>query len=171
MTYLINLIFQLFLLNTLLGHRGNARLLDVDIIKSIFLYGNSLFDSPYFPRVILCDVPIREIAEIHRYTIQCALPINMLNEKIFIGLSFWFSYVILHNMISLIILIIEQFKNQRIAYVKRLKTLTNGASQDNLENITNYLSYHEIFLLCLISHKSSELQAMKTIETIFQDSK
>ena len=169
--YLINSILQLFLLNALLGHRGNAWLLDINIIKSIFLYGNPLFDSPYFPRVTLCDVPIREIAEIHRYTVQCALPINMLNEKIFIGLSFWFSYIILHNITSLIILIIEQFKHRRIAYVERLATLPKGSTQDNRENITNCLSYDGIFLLRLISHNSSELQAIKTIKTIFQDSK
>jgi hypothetical protein len=93
--YLINSILQLILLNALLGHRGNAWLLDIDIMKSIFRHGNPLLDSPYFPRVTLCDVPIREIAEIHRYTIQCALPINILNEKIFLALSFWFSYLIL----------------------------------------------------------------------------
>lgn len=98
--YLINSILQLILLNTLLGHRGNAWFLDIDIIKSILRYGSPLLDSPYFPRVTLCDVPIREIAEIHRYTVQCALPINILNEKIFLALSFWFSYLVLHNILG-----------------------------------------------------------------------
>ena len=103
--YLINSILQLVLLNLLLGHRGNAWFLDIDIMKSILRYGSPLLDSPYFPRVTLCDVPIREIAEIHRYTVQCALPVNILNEKIFLALSFWFSYVILHNIVSFVILI------------------------------------------------------------------
>ncbi|CAF2808142.1 unnamed protein product [Rotaria sp. Silwood2] len=170
--YLINSIFQLYLLNALLGHRGNAWFLDIDIMKSIFRYGNPLLDSPYFPRVTLCDVPIREIAIIHRYTLQCALPINMLNEKIFVALSFWFSYLILHNIISFIILIIQQFKNQRIKYIKRLTTFINGNKQDYIENFTvNYLTYDGIFLLRLISHNSSELQAMEMIKTMFENFK
>jgi hypothetical protein len=168
--YLINSILQLILLNILLGHRGNAWLLDIDIIKSIIRYGNPLLDSPYFPRVTLCDVPIREIAEIHRYTIQCVLPINILNEKIFLALSFWLSYLILHNIFSFFILIYQQFEYQRIQYIKRLTTLINGNKEDYIENFTrNYLTYDGIFLLRLISHNSSELQAMKIVQTIFED--
>jgi hypothetical protein len=170
--YLINSIFQLILLNTLLGHRGNAWFLDIDIMKSIFRYGNPLLDSPYFPRVTLCDVPIREIAEIHRYTIQCALPINILNEKIFLALSFWFSYLIIHNIISFIILIIEQFEQQRIKYIKRLTILMENNKQEYIKNFTNnYLSYDGIFLLRLISHNSSELQTMEILKNIFENYK
>jgi hypothetical protein len=170
--YLINSILQLFLLNTLLGHRGNAWFLDIDIMRSIFRHGNPLLDSPYFPRVTLCDVPIREIAEIHRYTVQCALPINILNEKIFLALSFWFSYLILHNILSFIILIFQQLQNQRIDYIKRLATMIKGNKQDYLDNFTvRYLTYDGVFLLRLISHNSSELQTMKIVETMFANYK
>jgi hypothetical protein len=170
--YLLNSILQLILLNLLLGHRGNAWFLDIDIMKSIFRHGNPLLDSPYFPRVTLCDVPIREIAEIHRYTIQCALPINILNEKIFLALSFWFSYLILHNIISFIILIIQQFEHQRIRYIKRLTTLIQGDKQKRIKNFTvDYLTYDGIFLLRLISHNSSELQTMEILKTIFENYK
>lgn len=171
--YLINSIFQLILLNTLLGHRGNAWFLDIDIMKSIFRHGNPLLDSPYFPRVTLCDVPIREIAEIHRYTVQCALPINILNEKIFLALSFWFSYLILHNLISFLVLIFEQFQNQRISYIKRLTLLIKDDNkQDYIENFTkNYLTYDGIFLLRLISHNSSELQTIEVLKTMFESYK
>ncbi|CAF3946813.1 unnamed protein product [Adineta steineri] len=166
--YLINSIFQLILLNLLLGHRGNAWFLDIDIMKSIFRYGNPLLDSPYFPRVTLCDVPIREIAEIHRYTVQCALPINILNEKIFLALSFWFSYLILHNIFSFIILIYQQFQRKRIEYIRRLTTLF-PVDKEYLENFTtNYLTYDGLFLLRLISHNSSESQTMDIVKNIFE---
>ncbi|CAF4747502.1 unnamed protein product [Rotaria sp. Silwood1] len=170
--YLINSILQLYLLNALLGHRGNAWFLDIDIMKSILRYGNPLLDSPYFPRVTLCDVPIREIAEIHRYTLQCALPINMLNEKIFLALSFWFSYVILYNIISFITLIIQQFESERIEYIKRLTTSMKDNDPEFIENFTvNYLSYDGIFILRLISHNSSDLQAIETIKAMFKNYK
>lgn len=170
--YLINSILQLILLNQLLGHRGNAWLLDIDIIKSILRYGNPLLDSPYFPRVSLCDVPIREIAEIHRYTIQCALPVNMLNEKIFLALSFWFSYLILHNLLSFLVLLYQQFQSQRLAYIRHLTSLIKGRKDEDIEEFTrDYLTFDGILILRLISHNSSELQAMEVLKRIFPHSK
>jgi len=168
--YLINSILQLILLNILLGHRGNAWLLDINIMKSIFRHGNPLLDSPYFPRVTLCDVPIREIAEIHRYTIQCALPINILNEKIFLALSFWFSYLILHNFFSFILLLFQQLPSQRLAYVRRLATLINSPSRESIDVFTKqYLNVDGIFLLRLISHNSSELQTMEVLKKLLNN--
>ena len=168
--YLINSILQLILLNILLGHRGNAWLLDIDIIKSIFRHGNPLLDSPYFPRISLCDVPIREIAEIHRYTIQCALPVNMLNEKIFLALSFWFSYMILHNLLSFLQLIYQQFQSQRLAYIRRLTTLIDRREDTYVDKFTrDYLTFDGIFLLRLISHNSSELQAMEVLKLLLRN--
>ena len=166
--YLLNSILQLFLLNILLGHRGNAWMLDIDIIRSIFRYGNPLLDSPYFPRVALCDVFIREISDIHRYTVQCALPFNILNEKIFLGLSFWFSYVVLHNLCSFVILIYQQLGSQRIAYVRRLTTMVRSNGDPKMEHFCwNYLTFDGLFLLRLISHNSSELRTVEVLQTMF----
>jgi innexin len=166
--YLINSIVQLFLLNALLGHRGHAWMLDIDIMRSIFRYGNPLLDSPYFPRVALCDIFIREISDIHRYTVQCALPINILNEKIFLGLSFWISYVVLHNLCSFVVLIYQQLASQRVAYVHRLTKMVHINGNQGMERFClNYLTFDGLFLLRLISHNSSELRTVEVLRTMF----
>lgn len=166
--YLINSIVQLVFLNVLLGHRGHSWLLNIDIIKSIALHGNPLLDSPYFPRVTLCDVPIREIAKIHRYTVQCTLPVNMLNEKIFIFLSFWLVYVILSNIINLISWIFEQRKSSRLTYIEHyLKWSTITFDQTvSKEELAEYFNSDVIFLLRLIGNNTSEIQATKLFDDL-----
>jgi hypothetical protein len=86
--YLSNSLGQLFLLNILLGHK-NFHLYGLEIIQNI-MQGKDASDSVYFPRVTMCDFKVRDVAQVHTYTVQCVLPINLFNEKVFI---FCFSFI------------------------------------------------------------------------------
>ncbi|KAK0424983.1 hypothetical protein QR680_008963 [Steinernema hermaphroditum] len=46
-------------------------------------------NSGLFPRVTLCDIDIRVPGQYQKYTMECTLPLNMLNEKIFVFLFFY----------------------------------------------------------------------------------
>lgn len=90
--YLANIIGQLFLLDQFLGidyHMYGAH------IVSRLIRGVDWTASDRFPRITLCSFQIRHQARVHDYVVQCALTINLFNEKIFIFLWFWFVFFII----------------------------------------------------------------------------
>lgn len=84
--YFLNAFGQLFLLNEFLGNK--FYLYGYESIAA-FVDGNDWTISPRFPRVTHCDIEIRQITNIQRWTLQCVIPINLYNEKIFLFMWFW----------------------------------------------------------------------------------
>ncbi|CAF0746441.1 unnamed protein product [Didymodactylos carnosus] len=177
MFYLTNSIVQFVLLNIFLGYK--KVMIDYSILETI-LAGNPLKDSYFFPRVTLCDLKIREIGIVHRYTIQCVLPVNMLNEKIFIILWFWFVYVMLDNIIEFLIIIKQVIdKRGKLQYIKRLCNINNGITdissgndepeQRIIQKFTfNYLMGDGLFIIRLLSKNVSEMVAADVVTNIFK---
>src|SRR6218665_2390095 len=95
--YLGNAVGQLYLLEYVLG---------VDYV----LYGFSALSkavrgeewrlSNSFPRVTLCSFQVRHQSRVHDYVVQCALTINLFNEKIFLILWFWYVFVATVTVVS-----------------------------------------------------------------------
>lgn len=79
--YLCNVFGQFVLLNSFIGRGYN--LWGWTALQSLWT-GAGWSDSPVFPRVSLCDFRVRRLANMHRYTVQCVLMINMFNEKIYL---------------------------------------------------------------------------------------
>ena len=122
--FLFNSLIQIFLLNAFLGN--DYHLFGFEIIGRL-LRGLDWGESKRFPRVTLCDFHIREIGITHRYTVQCVLPINLFNEKIFLILWFWILLLAAFNIgdfISWLLRIVRV--DSRSAYVRRKLAMNRG---------------------------------------------
>lgn len=98
MIYLSNVIGQLYLLNIFLGTDYN--MYGFKILKQIV--NKEPWDlSERFPRVTMCDFKIRVVGNVQAYLVQCTLPINLFNEKIFIVIWFWCVFVAVATSLSL----------------------------------------------------------------------
>jgi len=100
---LLNVTGQFFILNSFIG--STYRWWGIDVLNALLAgenwqvfwlkiefthFQSFLKDSPIFPRLTLCDVPIRRLGDTPRYTLQCHLRINTYNEKIY--LFIWLAF-------------------------------------------------------------------------------
>uniref|UniRef100_A0A183BXY0 Innexin n=1 Tax=Globodera pallida TaxID=36090 RepID=A0A183BXY0_GLOPA len=59
------------------------------------LGGRAWSDSGNFPRVTFCDIDVRTLGTVQRYTVQCILVINIFMEKVYLLLWLWYSLLLL----------------------------------------------------------------------------
>lgn len=169
--YLSNSIGQLFLLNILLGHE-NFHLYGVEIVQNI-LAGRDASDSVYFPRVTMCDFKVRDVAQVHTYTVQCVLPINLFNEKVFMFVWFWLAFVSFVNFYDLIAWILRCFfSNVRYQYIKyRIELMQQESHLRKFickDFVFRYLQQDGCMVLRLVAMNSSDLVCSELINELWR---
>lgn len=89
--YIANAFGQLFLLNIFMG-RG-FHLLGLEALHR-WWSGEDIHAMERFPRVTMCKFSIRTLGDNNQnYDVQCLLPINIFNEKVFLLIWFWLTFV------------------------------------------------------------------------------
>lgn len=164
--YLINAVGQLFLLNRFLGYEFHA--FGIHVIRHL-LGGGQWIGSERFPHVTMCDFRIRQNTNVHMYTVQCVLPINIFNEKVFVIVWFWLVIVALVTLLSMLywFTALVCMPNQ-MAVVKAHVTATLGEI-DRLE-ATNlrvfayrYLRRDGLFVLRLMEMNAGHLVTAEVV--------
>ena len=116
--YLVNLLAQLLVLDLFLG--TEYHLYGVQFVHDLVAGRWPLSTETRFPRVTLCDFELRRMGSDHPYTVQCVLPINLFNEKIYTFMWFWFALVALATAGSFVRwLWVVGLRFNRIHYVRR----------------------------------------------------
>ncbi len=167
--YITNVVGQLFLLNHFLGTKYH--LYGFDVLERL-VQGLELSVSDRFPRVTMCDFKIRLLGNVHRYTVQCALPVNLFNEKIFIFIWFWLIFVCAATAGSLLLWLWRAiYIPHQANYIKsRLIAMDKiSVSGDKLVKpfVKNYLRRDGIFLIRLVGKNASDLIAAELICGLF----
>jgi len=172
--YIINALGQLWLLNSFISNDTNKyQLYGVDVL--IAIWNKQQPDTRLFPRITLCDFQIREMQNVHDHTVQCALPINLFNEKIFIFLWFWCHLVALLSVVGLISLIWTLFTMNRVSYLKKYLRITGkirtGNSIDEKlirQFVNDYLRQDGVFALRLMAKNSNDCVTSEVIGALFE---
>jgi hypothetical protein len=133
--YIANVIGQLFLLNSVLGTRYNT--FGMEMLLSM-VADHDWRNAPVvaFPRVTMCDLKVRRLGNVHRYTVQCVLPINLYNEKMYIFLWFWMLFVATLTCLSFVVWLLRcLLRSDRIRYVKNHLKAAGRLQGDQLQPI------------------------------------
>jgi len=182
--FLINSLVQIFLLNAFLGNEYH--LFGFEVIGK-FMRGLDWGESKRFPRVTLCDFHIREVGIVHRYTVQCVLPINLFNEKIFLILWFWILLLAAFNIgdfISWLLRIIRV--DSRSSYVRRKLAMKMASKPPTTDERTSpepsksidkrmtkyfvreYLQEDGCFALRLLARNGQDIIVGEVIDKLFE---
>lgn len=170
---LANCIGQLFLLNKFLGF--DYHLYGVYVVQAM-ISGTEWSESPRFPRVTLCDFDIRRLGNVHRYTVQCVLTINLFNEMIYLVIWFWLVFVALVSVIGILLLLTRMiYKPDRTMYVEKhlvVDDVYNPESQRDkklLEKFVNeYLRQDGVLMLRLVGHNTNKVVINEFVCALFK---
>ncbi|KAH9524006.1 Innexin unc-7 [Bulinus truncatus] len=158
--YVANVITQFFLLNAFMGNWYN--MYGFEVIGGL-MSDHAWPDSPRFPKITLCDFEIRQLQNIQTHTVQCVLPINLFNEKIFIFLWFWFVFVASCTCGNFLFWIWRAlFRSNRVSYIKKyMKLLDQIKGEEDKQLIRKfadqYLRDDGVFILRLIARNTSDI--------------
>jgi hypothetical protein len=126
-------------------------------------------------RVTFCDFKIRNMADnIHQHSVQCALPINLLNEKFFILLWFWLiiiAVLTVYNFLRWAFLLLPAKRES--FFEKYLKVAgIYGQSKENRYDFTPFVSEYchldGAFVLTLIRRNTNFITLSKIVESLWK---
>jgi hypothetical protein len=163
--YLINAIGQLMLLDFFLD--TDFHLYGIDVMLRL-VTGRDWTKSERFPRVTLCNFQIRhQGTQFHKYIVQCVLPINLFNEKIFIFIWFWLVGLAICTAYSLLKWSIKTiFWQYQVSYIKRCLNSMNafkGQREALVQFTTKYLRRDGVFLVRLLSNNVGSLATAEVV--------
>jgi innexin len=169
--HLVNVVGQLFVLNTFLGQ--SFHLYGIDVLRALTA-GNDWTMSPRFPRVTMCDFKIRHLANVQRYTVQCVLPVNLFNEKIFLFVWFWLAFVAAITSASLLIWMLRVINRHR--YVKKHLCMMDSLSRvaDDVgdrataEFVQDYLRQDGVFIVHLVGHNTNAIAVTEFVYSLWE---
>ena len=170
-TYLANVVGQLFLLNAFLG--DDYHLYGFEVLRKL-VYGHDWGTSYRFPRVTLCDFYVRKLGNIQRHTVQCVLPINLFNEKIYIFVWFWFVFVAVITLINIVTWVCRSLiRKSKVNYVLHhlgsvVKNIPKEDRKFCREFVDNYLKQDGILVLRLVGTNANDLAVAEMIQKLWE---
>ncbi|KAG5447710.1 Innexin unc-9 [Clonorchis sinensis] len=150
------------MMQTFLGLRyDNYSFFGIAIARDI-LSGKDWQRTLVFPRVGYCLVPVRHMGASNYVTGQCVLPVNMLNERIYVFLWFWIVLAATLTAISIPTWFMRMsYQKSRTCFIKKYLKLGEVLTKKDRGMVEKFkrqfLRQDGIFLLRMIAINAGDL--------------
>ena len=160
--YLLLALLQIVILNYWLRDHHN------DSNNSNIFFG--FYDwnlSDRFPRMTLCKIDVYiQMNDKQIHWLQCALPMNLFIEKIYVGIYVWLWFLILVITFGLLYTILKATPVYRKNFIKKRLNQTKRAYMDKIYDI---LSLDGVFTLDLISSNTNDVNVNAIVNEFVKD--
>ena len=136
-------------------------------------HGREWSNTLVFPRISFCVFSVKHSGSVVHQMAQCALPINMINEKIYVFLWFWFVLCTILNVASMVVWIVRiMFLHMRIKFVKRFLKLS--CSLDTPDNgdirkfVKEFLRHDGSFIVRMIALNAGDLICCEVVCGLYE---
>jgi len=172
--FIANAFGQIWIMNKFLtSDRDGYYFYGIEVVLAVFR--NNQPDTKIFPRITLCDFKIRQMQNVHDVTVQCALPVNLFNEKIYTYLWFHISLVLILSVYGLFTLLWQLFSVNCQSYItKYLKVLYKVRQQGGVIEVKSvrnfvdsYLRPDGVFALRVISKNTNDIVTTEIIGALY----
>ncbi len=165
--HIVNAFGQILILNKFLG-----TYILLDFFSAMFS-GEQWIGSETFPRVALCSFHIRRLGNVHRYTVQCSMHMNLFNEMFMLVVCFWIVFVAIATLGSLVHwTVVAALPERRRRYVKlKLRARRARELSDNKltwrQFVHVYLKVDGVFLVKIMHENSSAVLAAEVVTRLW----
>lgn len=172
---IVNLIIQLAILDLFLDIPAGKSLTWGWTLLGHLMRGDEWSCTKYFPRVTMCDFQIRELGNLHRWSIQCVLPLNMFNEKVYVALWFWIYFVFFLTLFNTVQWLIKILHNgSRLRFINKIldvaKSVDSSAYQESgqqAEEICRNLGWDGVLILRLIASNAGKYACVGILNHLY----
>ncbi|KAI1703509.1 innexin domain-containing protein [Ditylenchus destructor] len=127
------------------------------------LAGTNWTQNGYLPRVSFCTFTQTSLAQLRTHSVQCVLMINMLNEKVFVMLYFWFLALLVMTAINVSCTVIRHatYSGRRRAIERYLSMRPKKKYLDRVYYVDVHLGNDGLLLLRFIENSCGFWTASK----------
>lgn len=171
--YFTNAVAQVIIMENFLGMTGKYKFFGYQILTDLW-NGRYWQASLVFPRAGFCRVPIKLVGRsIPTLIAQCTMPINMLNEKVYIFLWFWFVGVATLQAVSIAVWVFRIGVRKRrvrslIRYLKIADAYEKGMKDSLLRFEASCLRPDGSFLLYMLRLNAGDIITNEILQALFE---
>uniref|UniRef100_A0A914BW62 Innexin n=1 Tax=Acrobeloides nanus TaxID=290746 RepID=A0A914BW62_9BILA len=163
--FILNLVVQFLMMNQFLGQNDPGW--GIKLARDI-MNGENWAETGNFPRISICDFTVRSMGNVHRFSIQCVLVLNMFNEKIFLFLYWWFLIICLFTIIELFIWIYNtRSAARRMSYIRRYAKALPEEMALFHEFCNRKLNADGVLLLRMINYHATEIFTQELVHRMW----